>query len=256
MATPRPKPSQTPIPSPTIVPTTPSPSSNDDGDSHFILYIIIGVIGLLSVGGPLVSWIMAGGASDSVSDIKKQLRGDAAQNAKRIKSLEDENAGLRRQLTSLVEKVNAHSNAINKIATMSKDLKGQLIEVQAGAQLESLQNMRSERPFPKPVEDLLAEHLHEGRSVAVDDLTKCLVENTAKGDHFLLFQADLTGSDMAYVVPRVSSFTTKNDYLNFFQRFYRCDAPAGGEVWIKELAIVRKVPNGWELHKAGDLEVR
>lgn len=57
------------------------------------------------------------------------------------------------------------------------------------------------------------------------------------------------------VIPRMTSFFTKQDYSNSYQNYYLCSGPFNGEVQIIKPAIVEKTDAGWRLREVGRLEV-
>lgn len=59
-----------------------------------------------------------------------------------------------------------------------------------------------------------------------------------------------------FVVPRATQFQTKQDFYTYYQKYYNCDKPSAGDVWIIGPAVVEKVAGGWQLREKGMLEVR
>jgi hypothetical protein len=59
-----------------------------------------------------------------------------------------------------------------------------------------------------------------------------------------------------FVIPRSTQFQTKQDFHTYFEKYYDCQKPSAGEVWIIDPAVVSTVPGGWQLREKGVLEVR
>ncbi len=59
-----------------------------------------------------------------------------------------------------------------------------------------------------------------------------------------------------FVVPRAAQFQTKQDFHTYYEKYYDCDKPSAGDVWIVEPAVVSKVQGGWLLREKGVLEIR
>jgi hypothetical protein len=54
----------------------------------------------------------------------------------------------------------------------------------------------------------------------------------------------------------VTQFQTKQEFHSYYERYYECQRPSAGDVWIIDPAVVSTVPGGWELREKGVLEVR
>jgi hypothetical protein len=72
----------------------------------------------------------------------------------------------------------------------------------------------------------------------------------------LLVVRDDASDGLLYLVPSFGFFQTKSDYTNYFERYYACTRPAGGNVWIRQPATVNPVNGGWQLANQGELEIR
>ena len=115
---------------------------------------------------------------------------------------------------------------------------------------------REEPIFPISSENYQIRFGANASSATVDPLTGFLIEDPGKGDEFLLIRDNALGGEQRYVVPNIRRFSTKNDYLNYYQNFYACENPSGGTVWIKSPTVVRRVSDGWQLEVMGELEIR
>jgi hypothetical protein len=75
-----------------------------------------------------------------------------------------------------------------------------------------------------------------------------------KDGEFVLISHGPEGQSM--VLPRAARFSHKRDFYEFYQDYYHCAKPDGGEVHIIEPATVTSVGDGWKLEGTGILEVK
>ena len=59
-----------------------------------------------------------------------------------------------------------------------------------------------------------------------------------------------------FLLPRVTQFQTKQEFYTYYEKYYQCEKPSAGDVWIVEPATVSKVEGGWQLKKKGVLDIR
>jgi len=115
---------------------------------------------------------------------------------------------------------------------------------------------KPEPQFPVAAEDYLNKNRSNALTAAVDHYTNKLVQDANKGDEFLIVKDNGLANDLLYAVPNVARFSTKGDYLTYYQNYYACENPSGGAVWIKSPTTVRRVDGGWQLEEMGELEIR
>lgn len=74
---------------------------------------------------------------------------------------------------------------------------------------------------------------------------------------FLLVGYDGNPNKRLFVVPKMERFQTRQDFIHF-QRYYDCNNPSSGEVWIIRPAVVvtDTVRGEWNLVEKGQLEIR
>ena len=58
------------------------------------------------------------------------------------------------------------------------------------------------------------------------------------------------------VIPKLTDFTNKQEFYDYYQDYYRCENPSAGKVTIIDPAVVGQVEGGWKLREAGLLEIR
>lgn len=83
-----------------------------------------------------------------------------------------------------------------------------------------------------------------------------LVADSENKGELVLVQDTSISHDTLFVVPRAAQFQMKQDFYTYYERYYDCERPASGTVWIVDPAVVERVQGGWELREKGVLEVR
>lgn len=115
---------------------------------------------------------------------------------------------------------------------------------------------REEPTFPAAAEDYLNKNRRGAVVVKTDFHNGILVQDSEGSGEFMLVR-DLNAPDeLFYAVPRIGYFQTKQDFLNYYDRYYECSRPSAGTVWIVQPAVVDRVSGGWSLREKGELEVR
>ncbi|HZH30737.1 MAG TPA: cell envelope integrity protein TolA [Pyrinomonadaceae bacterium] len=112
-----------------------------------------------------------------------------------------------------------------------------------------------EPSFPASAEEYLQKVKGGATRLKSDFNNGILVQDMDNTGEFMLVR-DRNVSDLFYVVPLVGYFKTKQDFLNYYDKYYDCQRPSGGTVWIIQPAVVDKVAGGWTLREKGELEVR
>jgi hypothetical protein len=115
---------------------------------------------------------------------------------------------------------------------------------------------REEPNFPAAAEEFLNRN-RRGAVVVKPDFQNGILVQDMDGQGELMLVRDAAAPDeLLYVVPRVGYFQTKQDFYNYYDRYYDCPRPASGTVWIVQPAVVDRVGGGWLLREKGELEVR
>jgi hypothetical protein len=111
-------------------------------------------------------------------------------------------------------------------------------------------------PFPVSVENYLKKVRQPPQKAAADIMRAMLVPNQRENAEFLIVKdSALEDAETFYALPGLPKFMMKTDYLLYYQDYYFCENPAGGEIWIVAPAIVRRVQDGWKLERKGELVV-
>lgn len=112
--------------------------------------------------------------------------------------------------------------------------------------------------FPIAADELLRQ-MH-GKSVVVkrDFQNDMLVSDPdGKGELVLIRDSQIADEvQRLFIVPSVTQFQMRQEYYNFYEKYYDCANPESGAVWIIDPAVVEKVAGGWQLREKGVLEVR
>ncbi len=83
-----------------------------------------------------------------------------------------------------------------------------------------------------------------------------LVADTENKGELVLVQDASISHDTLFIIPRATQFQMKQDFYTYYERYYDCERPASGTVWILDPAVVERVQGGWTLREKGVLEVR
>jgi hypothetical protein len=112
--------------------------------------------------------------------------------------------------------------------------------------------------FPISAGDYL-ERMRRFSSVVKPDFQNGILVDDPEGRGELALIRDARVPDdiqPLFVIPRSTQFQTKQDFHTYFEKYYDCQKPSAGEVWIIDPAVVSTVPGGWQLREKGVLEVR
>lgn len=115
---------------------------------------------------------------------------------------------------------------------------------------------KPEPQFPVSAEDYLNKVRHHGQKASADLIGGLLVQDPNKNEEFLIVKDNALADGLFYAVPSFNRFSTKSEYLTYYQNYYACENPSGGAVWILAPTTVRRVEGGWKLEEMGELEIR
>lgn len=115
---------------------------------------------------------------------------------------------------------------------------------------------REEPTFPTAAEDYLNKNRRGAVVVKTDFQNGILVQDSEGSGELMLVRDPSAPDELLYAVPRIGYFQTKQDFLNYYDRYYECSRPSAGMVWIVQPAVVDRVSGGWSLREKGELEVR
>ena len=174
----------------------------------------------------------------SMSTLKKEL-------AERLNSMDDQLRNL-----SMILK-NDHREILEAVRRSSTAPAYAASAGQPAVQRESVHT------FPVSAEEYLGKVKRSGTVVKPDFQNGILVQDPDQRGELLLVQDyEIVPGGLLYVVPKVGYFQTKQDFFNYYEKYYDCPRPSSGEVWINMPAVVDKVSGGWELREKGELEIK
>jgi formylglycine-generating enzyme required for sulfatase activity len=82
-------------------------------------------------------------------------------------------------------------------------------------------------------------------------------DSTGKGELVLIRDSNQPDeSQRLFLIPSITRFQTKQKFFAYYEKYYDCEKPSAGDIWIIDPATVAKVEGGWRLKKRGVLEVR
>jgi uncharacterized phage infection (PIP) family protein YhgE len=110
--------------------------------------------------------------------------------------------------------------------------------------------------FPAAADEYLSKVRQNAMIVKPDFQNGILVQDPDGKGELVLVEDRVTPGGLIYVVPKVGYFQTKQDFYNYYEKYYECYRPSSGEVWINVPAVVDKVQGGWELRDKGELEIK
>jgi hypothetical protein len=116
---------------------------------------------------------------------------------------------------------------------------------------------KDEPEFPVSAVDYL-DKMTRFANVVRPDFQNGILVNDPDGTGELVVIRDSRQDDgrLLFLVPRHAQFQTKQDFYTYYEKYYDCARPAGGDVWIIGPAMVEKVTGGWQLREKGLLEIR
>lgn len=111
--------------------------------------------------------------------------------------------------------------------------------------------------FPASVGDYVSMVKDSAYRMKPDYMNDVMVEDPEnKGMLLLVKDPPAVKDGTSYVVPAMSYFRSKQDYINNYSNYFDCSEQSVGHVWINKPASVRKVAEGWKLVDRGLLEIR
>ncbi len=225
-------------------------SQNSGGLTAWLFPVLIGFLSLLVLAG-LVTLVLL---------FRSSWQKFRAETDSRLNGLEIKNRQYSEENRQLKKSVEVLSNQIVEQKKSFNNLAQRLSERTQNSAPPPV-NFAPQLPREEPIFPISSENYQNrfganASSATVDPLTGFLIEDPGKGDEFLLVRDNALGGEQRYVVPNIRRFSTKNDYLNYYQNFYACENPSGGTVWIKSPTVVRRVSDGWQLEVMGELEIR
>jgi hypothetical protein len=222
--------------------------------------IVLAVFGLLRLRSGF--WRkLDGHINDIVSAHVGELRNRQGELAKHVAAMEVDLRKTSPRLESIEGEIQALVRRLRQSASEGSAYQGsasvrQAFDQYARPPAQPVQRVEPE--FPASADEYLNK-MKRNSLVVKPDFQNGILVNDSDGKGELVLIRDSSIPDDAqplFVVPRVTQFQTKQEFHSYYERYYECQKPSAGDVWIIDPAIVSTVPGGWELREKGVLEVR
>lgn len=115
---------------------------------------------------------------------------------------------------------------------------------------------KEEPDFPVSAVDYLGKMDRFATVVRPDFQNGILVNDPDGTGELVLIRDSRDETQPLFVVPSATQFQTKQDFYTYYQKYYDCNRPSAGDVWIIGPAVVERVAGGWQLREKGMLEIR
>lgn len=241
-----------PTPTP-IVKTTPSTESWLDDIWALLSWALLGFAGLTVLG--LTGWF--------VYYVLTNIRREREAGISRFNEIRAEQRELSRQIKQLGEtaklqnvRVERQQSAIQSLQKQSSEAGNIGYAAQPQQFYEQSPVNKPEPQFPVSAEDYLNKVRQNGQKASADLIGGMLVQDPNKNEEFLIVKDNALADGLFYAVPSFNRFSTRSDYLTYYQNYYACENPSGGTVWILAPTTVRRIEGGWKLEEMGELEIR
>lgn len=224
-------------------------SKSDDGFNwlSFLLFGFAGLAGLVAIAS--LHYVLSNKIEERIGNERSSrhrdidsVRSEQSQIRKLDKKVKDQGV----QLTDI-------QSAIQSLQRQIAELRGQNNQQQA---VFTQPVFKPEPQFPVAAEDYLNKVRSNAQTATADLIGGRLVNDPNKGNEFLIAKDHSLADGLLYAVPNAIRFSTKADYQSYYEKYYDCDNPSGGAVWIKSPTTVRLIDGGWQLVEKGELETR
>jgi hypothetical protein len=234
------------------------------GLAEILKYVAIVCAALLVIGG--IFWLIRHQRRVS-SERDAAIRQAFKKIFDRQKKLEDEFTLLKDQssaeIKDLANQVSRLDNSYRTLARQSSKFDNQVTDGPAAdRRLEQTPaSAKEEQEFPVAAETYLQrmKDLNRQSTVIRPDFQNGILVKDPEGRGELVLIQDLRVPESLQrllAIPSVGQFQMKQDFYNYYDRYYDCDQPSAGDVWILHPAVVETVSGGWRLMEKGRLEVR
>lgn len=241
---------------------TESPKSNPPGDRNESSFLdsVTGI--LIWVGGAVAVLLLLGGIGyliwrfvNGVNDRIGKLQLSVSDLSKSVQNLKTKNQELYGDLKNLAKQFQGQAGEIS-VLKHKEQSQSKPPDYQMPSPAASIPVFTPEPEFPVSVEEFLNKNGHHGIVAKFDYKTNLLIEDASGDGALIIVRDDNIPGGLLYVVPRFGLFKTKDDFYTHLERYYDCQNPRGGTVWIKEPSVVERDENGWTLREKGEIEVK
>jgi hypothetical protein len=199
------------------------------------------------------------------------------------RTIDDVASALPKSFSAMTGRQDEFAKAMVASAGTNKDINQRLTEVQSELRqmsrvLQQTARTNNNRPAGAPISyidappprvsempvfpiagDVLLRQMHSKAVVVKRDFQNDMLVSDPDGKGELVLIRDSGLADEVqplFIVPRVTQFQMRQEYYNFYEKYYDCANPESGAVWIVDPAVVEKVAGGWQLREKGRLEIR
>ena len=230
-----------------VIPESPAKTAGQDNSNiiYLLLFGFTGIVGLSFLGGLYYL-------------LNNKIKEESILNQKSFGDVRKKHNEFQRLIDQLSETAKFQHEKLERHKLIIQALQNQPSSV-AAAQSQQFAEQPVYKPepqFPVSVENYLNKVQIQGQKASADMIGGLLVQDPNKNQEFLVVKDSALADGLFYAVPSFARFSTKSEYLTYYQHYYACENPSGGTVWIIVPTTVRRVADGWKLQDMGELEIR
>lgn len=196
--------------------------------------------------------IVVGGITWGIYFLYQNKQRERAEIRMGFSDLKTRNSTLSQKLDTLNKITTDLSQQIAQQKSEIGRLKQNIADASTSVPPPPIEPYQREQPrFPVSVTDYLA-NVGQGTPVKYEYKDDILLSDPSNEGGLVIVRDE----GRLYLVPSYGYFQTKGDYTNYFEKYYSCVRPMGGNVWILRPATVNQMGDGWQLSSQGELEIR
>lgn len=241
---------------------TPKPNSRggaktEDSFLASVTGILIWIAGAVAVvlllgGIGYLVWRFVNGVNDRIGKLQLSVSGLSQS----VQNLKTKNQELHNDLKNLAKQFQGQAGEISNLKHQEKSFQSQPPDYQKPSPVISMPSFAPEPEFPISVEEFLNKNGHQGVIAKFDYKTNLLIEDVSGDGALMIVRNDDVPGGLLYVVPRFGFFKAKDDFYTHLERYYDCQNPRGGTVWIKQPSVVESDGNGWAFREKGEIDIK
>jgi hypothetical protein len=170
-----------------------------------------------------------------------------------LEKLRDEQLKLRREFTIIKNEVIKNTGPEKIKAVVSDALKSVLrndFVASSPSRAKPVAPSPNVEPrFPMSNENLQKNYSSTAINAKVDFGSGLLIKDDSGKSEWLILENNI-------LIPKLEKMMMKQEYHNYYEKFYSCKNPGAGEIWIMHPTIVSEVTEGWQMLEKGELEIR
>lgn len=229
----------------------------------WLSYILLGIVGVAALAA--IGYALSRAMTASRARTQEAFGSVGVEQQRHSQRLGDSIAELGRKLDGHFSQQSREMVTVNeRITTLRQEFEmlrrtlgtGVAPPPPSGSYQGAVAEIKEQPAFPVSAVEYLNREGRNATRVKSDALNGILIKDTGGTGEMAVVEDYSSSGGQLCAVPTVASFKTKQDYFSYYENYYNCHRPAGGEVWIIRLATVNPVNGGWELRDKGELEVR